>query len=697
MKLFSKFLKKDKEKFIIPKGVQDTIPIKRIWEDGIFLTGKNKYSKTFRFTDINYIVASEEDKEEMFLDYMQMLNSFESETFIKFTILNSKIDKVEIENNIKIENENDRLDKFRKEYNKIIEDSAKSSNGIKQEKYITVTVNKKSLEEARTTIRRIAVELNKHFKKLNSTCTELDANDRLKLLHNFYRQGEESSFSFDMIDNMQKGHSFKDYICPDSMEFKKNSFKIGEKFGRVLFLKEYASFIKDSMISELTDISKNLVLSIDILPVPTDEAIKEAENRLLGIETNIANHVRKQAENNNFLASIPYDLEQQQSEAREFLNDLMTRDQRMFLAIITVIVTADTEKELENITEGITTTARKNLCQLGMLSFQQLDGLNTALPIGNNKIDILRTLTTESLAVFLPFKVQEVQHKNGIYYGQNAISKNMILLDRKELLNGNSFILGVSGSGKSFTAKQEISSIMLKEKDADVIIIDPENEFAGLVSKFGGEVVEISSTSKNHINAMDMNKYYGDNSNPIVLKSEFVLSLCEQLMGKALEPQQRSIIDRCTAKVYRDYQNRDYEGEPPTLKDFREELLKQNEKEARDVALAIELFSNGSLNTFAKQTNVNINNRLVCYNILELKKQLQPIAMLVILDSIFNRITANRQKGKTTYIYIDEIYLLFQYEYSANFLFTLWKRVRKYRSKLYPELRKMWKIYYEMN
>ena len=678
MKKISDFLKKDKEKFVIPKGVQDVIPIQRIWEDGIFLVGRNKYSKTFGFTDINYIVASEEDKEEMFLDYMQMLNSFESETFIKFTILNSKIDNIEIENNIKIDNEHDRLDRFRKEYNKLIEDSAKASNGIKQEKYVTVTVVKKSLEEARTAIRRIAIELNKHFKKLNSCCVELNANDRLKLLHNFYRQGEESSFNFNMIDNRKKGHSFKDYICADSMEFKKNLFKMGEKFGRVLFLKEYASFIKDSMVSELTDISKNLIMSIDIIPVPTDEAIKEAENRLLGIETNIANHVRKQAENNNFLASIPYDLEQQQAEAREFLNDLMTRDQRMFLAVITLVITADTEKELNDITEAVTTTARKNLCQLGILNFQQLDGLNTALPISQNKIDILRTLTTESLSAFIPFKVQEVQHKNGIYYGQNAISKNMILLDRKELLNGNSFILGVSGSGKSFTAKQEISSIMLKEKNADIIIIDPENEFAGLVKELGGEVVEISSTSENHINAMDMNKFYGDNSNPIILKSEFVLSLCEQLMGKALEPQQRSVIDRCTAKVYKDYQNRDYEGEPPTLKDFREELLRQNEKEAREIALAIELFSNGSLNTFAKQTNVNINSRLVCYNILELKKQLQPIAMLVILDSIFNRITANRQKGRTTYIYIDEIYLLFQYEYSANFLFTLWKRVRKY-------------------
>lgn len=675
---FSKLFKKDKEKFIIPKGVQDVIPIKRIWKDGIFLVGNNKYSKTFKFTDINYIVASEDDKEAMFLDYMQILNSFESDMLVKISIINSKMNEQNIENNVKIENEKDKLDRLRQEYNMLIDEGAKTSNGFVQEKYITITIRKKNLEEARTAFRRIAVELNKHFKKLNSTCIELDSNERLKMLHNFYRIGEENSFYFDMIDNMKKGHSFKDYICPDSFEFKKDTFKMGDKFGRVIFLKEYASFIKDSMISEITDISKNLILTIDITPVSTDEAIKDAERILLGVETNKANYMRKQNENNNFLASIPYDMEQQEQEAREFLNDLMTRDQRMFLGLITIVFTADTEKELENTTEAILTTARKNLCQFGLLKFQQLDGLNTTLPIGVEKIETLRTLTTESLAVFMPFKVQEVQHQNGIYYGQNAISKNMILLDRKQLLNGNSFILGVSGSGKSFTAKQEISSIILKEKNADVIIIDPENEFSGLVKELGGELVEISSTSKSHINAMDMNKFYGDNSNPIVLKSEFVLSLCEQLMGKALEPQQRSIIDRCTANVYKEYQKRDYEGEPPTLKEFREELLKQNEKEAKDVALAIELFSNGSLNTFAKQTNVNIHNRLVCYNILELKKQLQPIAMLVILDSIFNRITANRQKGRNTYIYIDEIYLLFQYEYSANFLFTLWKRVRKY-------------------
>lgn len=408
-RLFDLF-KKDKEKYIIPKGVQDVIPVKRIWRDGVFLVGKNKYSKTFKFTDINYIVASEEDKESMFLDYMQILNSFECEMLVKISILNSKMNEQNIENNIKIENEKDRLDRLRSEYNRLIDEGAKTSNGIVQEKYITITIKKKNLDEARTAFRRIALELNKHFKKLNSICIELDSNERLKMLHNFYRIGEESSFNFDMIDNMQKGHSFKDYICPDSFELKKDYFKMGDKFGRVIFLKEYASFIKDSMIAELTDISKNLTLTIDITPVATDEAIKDAERILLGVETNKANYIRKQSENNNFFASVPFDMEQQEQEARDFLNDLMTRDQRMFLGLITVVFIADTEKELENTTETILTTARKNLCQFGILRFQQLDGLNTTLPIGIETIETLRTLTTESLAVFMPFKVQEVQH-----------------------------------------------------------------------------------------------------------------------------------------------------------------------------------------------------------------------------------------------------------------------------------------------
>ena len=372
-------------------------------------------------------------------------------------------------------------------------------------------------------------------------------------------------------------------------------------------------------------------------------------------------------------------MEQMRNESKEFLDDLTTRDQRMFLSVLTMVITANSKKELDNDTETVMQTARKSLCQLGILKFQQLDGLNTVLPIGVRKIDALRTLTTESLAVFMPFKVQEIRHENGIFYGQNVISKNMIIADRKQLLNGNSFILGVSGSGKSFTAKHEITGIKLRDPKADIIIIDPEREYSRLVKSYGGEVIKISATSKNHINAMDMNADYGDGANPVILKSEFILSLCEQLIGSSnLGAKQKSIIDRCTANVYRIYQQGNYQGVPPTLQDFREELLKQDEPEAKEIALAIELFTNGSLNTFAINTNVDTSNSLICYDILDLGKQLQPIGMLVVLDSILNRITSNRAKGRNTYIFIDEIYLLFQYEYSANFLFTLWKRVRKY-------------------
>ena len=482
-----------------------------------------------------------------------------------------------------------------------------------------------------------------------------------------------------MIQNMKKGHSFKDFICPDSFEFEKDYFKMGKKYGRVIFLKEYASYIKDNMVAELTDLNRNMMMSIDVIPVPMDEAVREVENRRLGVETNITNWQRRQNSNNNFSAVIPYDLEQQRIESKEFLDDLTTRDQRMFLSVLTMVHTADSKEQLDNDTESLLTTARKHLCQFSILKYQQMDGLNTVMPFGVRKIDALRTLTTESLAVFIPFRVQEINHENGIYYGQNVISKNMIIADRRQLLNGNSFILGVSGSGKSFTAKNEIVSVILRDPNCDVVLIDPEREESKLVEALGGEVIKISATSDNHINAMDMNSEYGDGANPVILKSEFILSLCEQLIGgNNLGPKQKSIIDRCTASVYRYYQQGNYQGTPPTLQDFREELLKQSEPEAKEIALAIELFTNGSLNTFAKQTNVDTSNRLICYDILDLGKQLQPIGMLVVLDSILNRITENRAKGRNTFIFIDEIYLLFQHEYSANFLFTLWKRVRKY-------------------
>ena len=679
MKTLSNIFKLDKEKFKIPKSVQDIIPIKALWEDGIFLVGNNKYSKSFKFLDINYAVASKEDKEAMFLDYSALLNSLDPGTTTKITINNRRINKLDFEKTILLDYSDDELDKYRKEYNQMLIAQAKNANEIVQEKMITISIYKKSIDEARNYFSRVGSELMNHFNTLGSKCIELDARERLRVMHDFYRTGEETSFHFDIHETMKKGHNFKDFICPDTVELERDYFRIGNRYGRVLFLKEFASYINDDMVTELTDLNKNMMLSLDVIPIPMDEAVKEAENRRLGVETNITNWQRKQNANNNFSAIIPYDMEQQRNESKEMLDDLTIRDQRMFSAVMTLVITDETKEKLENLTEAILQIASKNLCQLGILRFQQLDGLNTVLPFGSRKIDAVRTLTTESLAVFIPFKVQEIRHENGIFYGQNTISKNMIIADRKKLLNGNSFILGVSGSGKSFAGKQEISSIRLRDPNADIIILDPEREYSPLVKSLGGEVIKISATSNNHINAMDMNSEYGDGANPVILKSEFILSLCEQLIGSGnLGPKQKSIIDRCTANVYRVFQQGNYQGIPPTLQDFREELLKQPEEEAKEIALAIELFTNGSLNTFALNTNVNTSNSLICYDILDLGKQLLPIGMLVVLDSILNRITANRTKGKNTYIFIDEIYLLFQYEYSANFLFTLWKRVRKY-------------------
>ena len=678
IKTLQNTLKQDKEGFDLPKSVQDAIPIRRLWPDGIFQFG-SKFSKTIRFTDINYAIASKEDKTSMFLGYSELLNALDTGSTTKITINNKRLNRQNFEQEILIPRQDDYLDGYRAEYNSMLMDKVTdSSNSVVQERYVTLSAHRKNVEEARAFFDRVTADVTTRLSHLDAHSEELDAVERLRVLHDFYRTGEEAEYRLDLHDLMRKGHSFKDSICPDSLEFKKDHFVMGGKFGRVLFLKEYASYIKDSMISELTALNRTMMLSIDVIPVPTDEAVREMQNRLLGVETNVTNWQRRQNNNNNFSAVVPYDLEQQRKETREMLDDLTTRDQRMMFAVVTLVHLADSKEELDSDTETLQSAARKHLCQLATLNWQQADGLTTALPLGLRRIDALRTLTTEALAVLMPFKAQEIRDQGGIYYGQNVISKNLIVANRKELLNGNGFVLGVSGSGKSFTAKEEIAGVALSTED-DIIVIDPESEYGPLIEGLGGEVVNISATSRNHINAMDMEQGYGDGENPVVLKSEFLLSLCEQLVGSGkLSAKEKSIIDRCTAGVYHDYIRSGYRGAAPTLKDFHAELLRQTEAEARDVALAIELFTEGSLNTFAKPSNVDTNSRILCYDIRDLGKQLLPVGMLVVLDSIFNRVIRNRQLGKNTWVYVDEIYLLFQHEYSANFLFTLWKRVRKY-------------------
>ncbi|WP_258106884.1 VirB4-like conjugal transfer ATPase, CD1110 family [Christensenella minuta] len=680
IKSLSNMLRQDRERMVIPKSVQQAIPIRRIWQDGIFQVG-NKFSKCIRFSDINYAIASKVDKQEMFLDYSELLNSLDVGATTKITISNRQLNKRQFEESILLPKKSDGLDHFREEYNQMLMGKVtSSSNSILQERYVTISVHKKDIDEARTYFARVVSDVSTHLAHMGSHAEELDATERLRIFHDFLRPGSETAFRFDIKETARKGHDFKDYICPDSLEFKKDHFVMGGKYGRVLFFREYASYIRDSMISELTEMGKTLMLSIDVIPVNLDEAVREMQSKLLGVETNAANWQRKQNTNNNYSAVLPYDIEQQRKETREMLDDLTSRDQRLLFAVLTLVHVADSLEELDADTETLQSAARKHLCQLGTLNWQQADGLNTVLPYGLRKIDTLRTLTTEALSVLMPFKAQEIMDTGGVYYGVNAISKNLIVANRKELLNANGFILGVSGSGKSFAAKREILSLALST-DHDILIIDPESEFPPLVSALGGEVVKISATSHNHINALDMEAGYGDGGNPVVLKSEFILSLCEQLMGAGkLGAKEKSVIDRCAVNAYRPYMKKGYKGDPPTLKEFHTELLKQPEPEARDVALAIELFTNGSLNTFAQQTNVDTNSRIISYDIRDLGRQLLPVGMLVVLDSIFNRVIRNRERGRATWIFIDEIYLLFSQEYSTNFLFTLWKRVRKYNA-----------------
>lgn len=673
IKTLSNILKQDKERFVIPKSVQQAIPIKTVWENGIFKVGRNKFSRSYRFTDVNYAVAGKEDKESMFLDYSELLNAFDSGATTKITIHNRRLNRQDFEKSILIPMCEDGLDLYRKEYNTMLLEKATGAESMIQEKYVTVSAYRKTIEEAKTYFSRIGTDLTGHFARLGSKCVEMDATDRLRTLHDFYRTGEETGFYFDMAETMRKGHSFKDFICPDSLEFEKDYFCMGNRYGRVLFLREYASYIKDNMIAELTDLNRNLILSIDIIPIPTDEAVREVENRLLGVETNITNWQRRQNANNNFSAVVPYDMEQQRKESKEFLDDLTTRDQRMMFAVVTLVHTADTKEQLDADTDTLLTIARKHLCQFATLKYQQMDGLNTALPIGHRKIHALRTLTTESLAVLMPFRVQEIMDGGGIYCGENAISHNLIMCNKEKLLNPNSFLLGVPGSGKSFNAKMLIVFLALATGD-DILICDPEREYASLIEAMGGEVIRIAAGSPDHINAMDMVEGYGDGGNPIIEKSEFVLSLFEQLDRNGIGPVQRSLIDRCTEAIYDDFQNG---GKVPTLCVLRKKLMEQKEREAKKLALALELFTDGSLDAFAHETNVDVNNRMVVYDIMDLGKQLKTMGLLVITDAMLNRVTENWKKGKRTHIFLDEFHVVFENEHSGSFFNSAWRRFRK--------------------
>ncbi len=669
--------KSEREKFTIPRSVQETIPVRCVYPDGIWLVG-NRHSKSWRLTDVNYAASSDEERRGIFLAYGGVLNSLPTDAATKITIINRRLNPVDFESSILMEDQWDGLDEYRQEANAILKSRAAESNNLVQEKYITLSVPQRKIEETRSYFRRVDGNLTKSLGRLDSTAREVGNHDRLRILHDFFRPGEEQYFTFDQTAAIRHGIDFKDLVCPDGMRFRAGHFEMGGKYGRVLFLKDYASYIEDDMISDLSDFDRSLMLSIDILPIPTDEAVKEIQSRILGVESDITRWQQRQNDKNNFTAAIPYELEQLRTETKEFLSDLTERDQRMIFAVVTLVHVADTLEQLDADTETLLSIGREHLCQFSILRYQQEDGLNTVLPYGLRRVKALRTLTTESAAVLMPFRVQEIQDPGGLSYGINAISRNLLICDRKRLISPHGFYLGVSGSGKSVGMKDAITEVRLSTSD-DIIIIDAEREYGPLARALGGEVIEISPHSQHHISPLDLASGYADDENPVAMKSEIITSILEQQMGAGrMSASHKSIIDRCTANIYQNYFQGKGKVRMPLLTDWREEVLKQVDPEAREIALAAELITEGSLNVFAHPTNVNMDNRLIVLDLYEMGEQLRPTALVVTLEAIQNRVMENRKRGKFTWVFIDECYLYFKYHYSGEFLYRAWKRFRKY-------------------
>lgn len=669
--------KSEKDRFVIPRSVQQSIPIRCVYSDGIWHTGR-KHSRTWRFADINYAAASEEERRSIFLSYCAVLNSLPTDAAAKITIINRRINPMDFQRQILMKERGDELDRYRRESNQILTRRAAESNNLVQEKYITLSIPQRRIEETQTYFRRVDANLSKGFGRLDSGAKPLTTHDRLRILHDFFRPGEEQYFTFDQTAAIRRGLDFRDLICPDGLAFKAGHFEMGDKVGRVLFLKDYASYIKDEMIADLSDFPRNLMLSIDILPIPTHEAVREVQSRILGIETDITRWQQRQNDKNNFTASIPYELEQLRGETKEFLSDLTERDQRMIFAVVTLVHIADSLEQLDTDTEALLSIGREHLCQFSTLRYQQEDGLNTVLPYGLRRVKALRTLTTESAAVLMPFRVQEIQDPGGLPYGVNAISKNLLICERKRLISPHAFYLGVSGSGKSVAMKSTIENVALATND-DIIIIDAEREYGPITRSLGGTVVEISPSSPHHINPMEVADGYGDGENPIAMKSELITSILEQQMGVGrVSGSHKSIIDRCTANVYQNYFHSRGKAPMPLLTDWRNEVLKQVDPEAREIALAAELITEGSLNVFAHPGNVDMNSRIITLDLYEMGEQLRPTALVVTLEAIQNRVMENRKRGKYTWVFLDEVYLYFKYHYSGEFLYRAWKRFRKY-------------------
>ena len=654
-----------------------------MFPDGICRVTDTYYTKTIQFQDINYQLSQNEDKTAIFDGWCDFLNYFDASVHFQLTFLNMAANKDTYGTQITIPLRGDEDDAIRTEYTQMLRDQlAKGNNGLIKTKYLTFGIEADGMKTAKPRLERIETDVLNNFKRLGVAAEPLNGTDRLRLLHDMLRIDDPAPFRFSWDWLASSGLSVKDFIAPSSFEFAKgNYFGIGQKRGAASFLQILAPELNDRMLADFLDMESSLIVTMHVQSVDQVSAIKTIKRKITDLDRMKIEEQKKAVRSGYDMDIIPSDLATYGAEAKKLLQELQSRNERMFLLTFLVLNIADSVPKLRNNVFQTSSIAQKYNCQLVRLDFRQEEGLMSSLPLGLNQVEIQRSLTTSAVAIFVPFTTQEL-YQNGseaLYCGLNALSNNLIMVDRKFLKNPNGLILGTPGSGKSFAAKREIANVFFVTND-DIIICDPEAEYGPLVERLHGQVIKIAPTSPHYINPMDLNLNYSDDENPLSLKSDFILSLCELIVGgkDGLQPVEKTIIDRCVRMVYRDYLNDPKPENMPVLEDLYQELRRQEEKEAQYVATALEIYVTGSLNVFNHRTNVDIQNRIVAFDIKELGKQLKKIGMLVVQDQVWNRVTVNREAHKATRYYIDEFHLLLKEEQTAAYSVEIWKRFRKW-------------------
>ena len=662
-------------------SAQDSIPYLQIRVDGICQITPTHFTKTIQFRDINYQLSDNEDKQAIFDGWCDFLNYFDSSIKFQFSFVNLTALRESFARAIPLRS--DQFESIQRELSKIIEvQQAKGNNGIVKTKYLTFGIDADNIRSAKPRLERIETDILNNFKRLGVSAEVLNGQERLRVLHDILRMDTPESFAFRWEDLPRSGLSTKDYIAPSSFLFNRaKDFRMGQKFASVSFLQILAPELSDRILKDFLDIESNIVVNIHVQSVDQVSAIKTIKRTITDLDKSKIEEQKKAVRAGYDMDIIPSDLATYGAEAKKLLSDLQSRNQRMFLVTFLILNTADTKRQLDNNVFQTNSIAQKYNCSITALDYQQEEGMVSSLPLGLNQIEIQRGLTSSGVGIFVPFTTQELYQDSpeALYYGINALSNNIIMVDRKLLKNPNGLILGTPGSGKSFSAKREISNVFLATGD-DIMICDPEGEYFPLVQRLEGQVIKISPTSRHHINPMDINLNYSDEENPLSLKSDFILSLCELIVGgkDGLKPVEKTIIDRCVRMVYQDYLNDPKPENMPILGDLYDYLRKQEEKEAQFVATALEIYVTGSLNVFNHRTDVDVSNRVVCYDIKELGKQLKKIGMLIVQDQVWNRVTINREASKATRYYIDEFHLLLKEEQTAAYSVEIWKRFRKW-------------------